>query len=126
MSGEEEVITLGQVNNEQWVNYLKERDRRMLPVPNFVHRSDEEIVAWDDVPVDIQKKILSGTMTEEDWISDWDEQEAKSYKRDIEDVVSSMLNATPAPVAKHVHVFRKEYPKCLLKGCGALRSHHSV
>lgn len=118
------------MEDEQWINYLKERDRRMLPVPNFVTRPDEEIVSWPNVPVAIQKKILSGTMTEEDWISDWDElnkvEEAKDYKRDLEDVVSSMLNATPAPVAKHVHVFRKEYPKCLLKGCGALRSHHSV
>jgi hypothetical protein len=44
----------------------------MLPVPNFVTRADQAIVAWDDVPIYIQKKILSGTMTEEDWNSDWD------------------------------------------------------
>lgn len=113
-------------------------------------------MSWPNVPVAIQKKILSGTMTEEDWISDWDELNAveeinvsttgfrniklppdpfslrersydppPSYKREIEDVVSSMLNASEHPIARHVHVFRKEYPKCLLKGCGALRSHHS-
>lgn len=97
-------------------------------------------MSWPNVPVAIQKKILSGTMTEEDWISDWDALSAVEEinvsttgfkniriqpKRDIEDVVSSMLNDSSHPVARHVHVFRKEYPKCLLKGCGALRSHHS-
>jgi len=60
------------VSNGQWIEYLKDRDRRMLPVPNFVTRADQAIVAWDDVPIYIQKKILSGTMTEEDWNSDWD------------------------------------------------------
>lgn len=88
-------------------------------------------MSWPNVPVAIQKKILSGTMTEEDWISDWDElneveiTDGTKYKKELEDVVSSMLNASEHPIARHVHVFRKEYPKCMLKGCGALRSHHS-
>lgn len=83
-------------------------------------------MSWPNVPVAIQKKILSGTMTEEDWISDWDELSAvEATNRTVEDVVSSMLNASEHPIARHVHVFRKEYPKCMLKGCGALRSHHS-
>lgn len=85
-------------------------------------------MSWENVPVAIQKKILSGTMTEEDWISDWDElnavQNIKTPRLDIEDVVSDMLNSSPTPVAKHVHVFRKEYDRCLLKGCGSLKKHH--
>jgi hypothetical protein len=43
------------------------------PYPLYVTRRDQTIVAWEDVPEHIQKKILSGTMTEEDWGSDWDE-----------------------------------------------------
>lgn len=100
------------------------------PHPQAVMRSDQVIVSWPNVPVAIQKKILSGTMTEEDWVSDWDELNAvenvKTFKRDIEDVVSDMLNESPAPVARHVHVFRKEYARCLLKGCTALRTHYNA
>lgn len=112
------------VSNEQWIEYLKDRDRRMLPVPNFVTRTDQTIVAWQDVPEGIQKKILSGTMTEEDWDSDWDIK--PRLVRDVEDVVSEALNELPMPILKmrHVHVFRKEYPKCLIRGCEASRDRH--
>jgi len=65
--------------------------------PNYVTRTDQTIVAWDDVPVAIQRKILNGTMTDEDWDSDWN----------------------VSPVADHVHVFRKEYDTCMLKNCRA-------
>ncbi|MFE1145209.1 hypothetical protein [Streptomyces rochei] len=109
--------------------------------PDHVMRTDQTIVPWSDVPVAIQKKILSGTMTEEDWDSDWDRVELgieppadpfglreRSYNRSIEDIVSEALNELP--VAKlgprHVHVFRKEYDKCLLKGCDAKKSHKAV
>lgn len=47
-------------------------------------------------------------------------------KRNIEDVVSEMLSSGP-PVAglSHIHVFRKEYPKCMLKGCRATNKNYS-
>lgn len=85
--------------------------------PNVVERSDSIIVAWDDVPHKYQKKILEGTMTNEDWDADW----SIPVKRDIEDVVSDMLNVSPVAKSSygHVHVFRKEYDHCLLKGCNA-------
>lgn len=71
--------------------------------PTAVERFDgAEIVAWDDVPIEYQKKILNGTMTDEDWVAEWDK----------------------PPVAKpnnHVHVWRKEYPTCMIKGCGCVR-----
>lgn len=83
--------------------------------PSVVERSDHIIVAWDDVPHKYQKKILNGTMTEEDWGADW----SISTERDIEDVVSVMLNTSPVAKPNHVHVFRKEYAHCMLKGCNA-------
>jgi hypothetical protein len=87
--------------------------------PQYVTRTDQTIVAWQDVPEYIQQKVLSGTMTEEDWDSDW------GIKRDVEDVISEAL--CELPVARigprHVHVFRKEYPKCLIKGCNAKKGH---
>lgn len=39
--------------------------------PSHVMRTDQTIVAWNDVPEEYQKKILHGTMTEEDWDADW-------------------------------------------------------
>jgi hypothetical protein len=99
----------------------------ILPYPNFVERFDgAELVAWEDVPEIYQKKILEGTMTDEDWNADW---EYVDYKP-IVDVVSEMLNdpktirtedSITFPVAKlsHVHIFRKEYPRCVLRGCNA-------
>lgn len=42
------------------------------PHPQCVMKPDQTVVNWVDVPQIIQKKILSGTMTEEDWDSDWD------------------------------------------------------
>ena len=78
---------------------------------------------WKDVPEIYQRKILNGTMTEEDWIADWDIPPVA--KRNVIDVVSDMLNdiatTTTIPVAKtrHLHVFRKDYERCMLKGCDA-------
>lgn len=40
--------------------------------PQCVMKPDQTIYNWVDVPQIIQKKILSGTMTEEDWDMDWD------------------------------------------------------
>lgn len=53
--------------------------------------------------------------------AEFDSTKKRQPKRDIEDVVSELLSS---PVAKnlgprHIHVWRKEYPKCMLKGCGA-------
>ncbi len=96
-----------------------------------VTKADGTIVAWDDVPEVIQKKILNGTMTTEDWNCDWDDPMLHP-KKNITDVVSEMLNdpkviredgKTILPVA-HVHVFRKEYPKCMLKNCDASNLQH--
>lgn len=91
----------------------------ILPYPNFVERFDgAELVAWEDVPEIYQKKILEGTMTDEDWNADW---EYVDYKP-IVDVVSELLNSSKAPVARklsHTHIFRKEYPRCMLGGCNA-------
>lgn len=44
----------------------------------------------------------------------------KDYERDVKDVVSNLLNDTDKPVTiktRHVHIFRKEYKTCLIKGC---------
>ena len=90
--------------------------------PEYVERFDgAELVAWDDVPEIYQKKILTDTMTDEDWIADWEASNKGPSSRDIEDVVSSLLNH-PSMTAKphHVHVWRKEYPTCMIKGCGAV------
>lgn len=93
--------------------------------PNYVKKSDEEIVAWADVPEKYQKKILNGTMTDEDWVADWETKEKGPSSRDIEDVVSSLLNH-PSMTTKpnHVHVWRKEYYTCMIKGCGAVNIKH--
>lgn len=85
------------------------------PHPNHtgVFLSDGvRFIAWDDLPVATQDKILEGTMTDEDW-------KAIPEKRVVEDVVSSMLNH-PSTTASphHVHVWRKEYNTCMIKGCG--------
>lgn len=90
---------------------------KQFPVPNSVQRSDEVIVPWEDVPEKYQRKILEGTMTDEDWSADWD----IKPKRGVEDVVSDLLNSPVARVnnVRHLHVFRKEYPQCMLRGCSA-------
>lgn len=43
--------------------------------------------------------------------------------RPMDDIVSDMLNAPGASIdrTKHVHVFRKEYPICLIRGCGVAK-----
>lgn len=106
--------------DEQWRRYITDREKKLLPIPNYVSRYDgAEIMAWDDVPEQYQKKILDGTMTNADWNADWD---YRNPQRGIEDVVSGMLNSSPTPVAKHTHVWRKEYNTCMLKGCGAVRN----
>lgn len=39
-------------------------------------------------------------------------------KKKVEDVVSPALNDVERPVnPRHVHVFRKEYRTCLIRGC---------
>lgn len=89
--------------------------------PNFVTRTDQTIVAWNDVPEHIQKKILSGTMTEEDWDSDWFFA-PKTKSRNVDDIVSDMLNDTSKHAlwgSRHVHIWRKEYNTCMIKDCGA-------
>lgn len=43
--------------------------------------------------------------------------------RPVKDIVSAMLNDIKKPVnPRHVHVFRKEYKKCLIKYCEATPS----
>jgi hypothetical protein len=38
----------------------------------------------------------------------------------IDDIISEMLNDPKSPIKpRHVHVFRKEYDKCLIRGCDA-------
>lgn len=86
-----------------------------IAAPDSVMRTDQTIVVWNDVPHKYQKKIMEGTMTNEDWDADW----SISTERDIEDVVSAMLNTSPVAKPNHVHVFRKEYAHCMLKGCNA-------
>jgi hypothetical protein len=109
-------------------------DKKMASHPDHVMRTDQTIVAWDDVPEYIQKKILSGTMTEEDWSSDWEKREriivtenSKPVIRDVEDVVSEMFNDMkdrhPKWGPKHIHVFRKEYDYCMIGSCRAKKSH---
>jgi hypothetical protein len=88
-------------------------------VPDCVLKLDQTIVKWQDVPEIYQKKILTGTMTDEDWDSDWDIPPVA--KKPIEDVVSDKLNASSEPVVKHLHVWRKEYRTCMIKGCGHVR-----
>lgn len=43
----------------------------------------------------------------------------KDYEREVKDVISDLLNDVSKPVIKsrHVHVFRKEYRTCLIRGC---------
>jgi hypothetical protein len=91
--------------------------------PQHVTKRDETIVAWDDVPVAIQKKILSGTMTEEDWDSEWETSSpvaifgkvAREHFKDETDIV-------PESNPKHTnHVYRREYDKCMIIGCGHVR-----
>lgn len=45
----------------------------------------------------------------------------KYAEKPIHDVVNDMLMDTRSDVSmvRHVHVFRREYSKCLLKGCHA-------
>lgn len=111
------------VTQEQWRQYIHERDRRMLPVPpepDYVERYDgADIVAWDDVPEQYQKKILEGTMSNEDWVADWDY--AAKQGKPVEDVVNELLSE-PSPVARHLHVWRKDYDHCMIKTCGAKRT----
>lgn len=38
--------------------------------------------------------------------------------RPVKDIVSAMLNDVTKPInPRHVHVFRKEYKTCMIKGC---------
>jgi hypothetical protein len=39
-------------------------------------------------------------------------------KKPITDIVSGLLSSSNAK-PRHVHVFRKEYDKCLIRGCDA-------
>lgn len=84
------------------------------PHPQFVLKNGL-IMAWQDVPEIYQKKILEGTMTNEDWEADW-----YVPVRKMEDVVSPLLNDV-SPVARHIHVWRKEYRTCMIKGCNGVR-----
>jgi len=51
----------------------------------------------------------------------------RARSREIEDIISEALCEIPVADLKtrHVHVFRKEYEKCLIKGCGASRTHQN-
>lgn len=90
-----------------------------IAAPDCVMKMDQTIVKWQDVPERYQKKIIEGTMTNEDWDADWST--IPVAKKPVEDVVSNMLNESPTSVAKHLHVFRKEYRSCMIKGCGHVR-----
>lgn len=115
--------TSSYVTEAQWRGYIFQRDQHLIPHPDYVERFDgSEFVAWSDVPEVYQKKILEGTMSDQDWVADWDASQKES--KPIEDVVSDMLNDADSPVAKHVHVWRKEYRYCMIKGCGSRKGKH--
>lgn len=47
-------------------------------------------------------------------------------KRQVEDVISAALNDVAKPVnPRHVHVFRKEYRKCMINGCSARKTNRA-
>lgn len=108
---------------DQEIYHIYKGNNKVSYVPNYVIRFDgAEAVAWNDVPERYQKKILNGTMTDEDWSADWEVTKLfEPSSRDIEDVVSSLLNHPSMTTStNHIHVWRKEYHTCMIKGCSSV------